>query len=111
MICQRQGCNRQVPAGRRKYCSEECAAIVNKQSAAIRSQRYYRMTFAKRKKVYTPRICLSCGEEFKSEGPWNRICSDCAQRNAAVAPIEVRSTLAVSRVGFDAEEWEVRTAR
>ena len=113
MICQREGCSREVPQGRRKYCSEECAAIVNKQSAAIRSQRYYQMTFASRKKIYTPRTCLSCGTVFKSEGPWNRICLVCAERNNGYSPLRARAVpvAAVVGVGVEEEEFEVRAER
>lgn len=85
MICQREGCNRVVPPGRRKYCSEECSKIVNRQSAAersrLRAQMYRRQQMVK----YAPRTCLSCGEEFPSEGPWNRICPSCSDHNTAVS--------------------------
>ncbi len=81
MICQRDGCNRPVPPGRRKYCSVECSKIVNRRSAAersrLRAQAYRRERMVK----YAPRDCLSCGRSFMSEGPWNRICGGCSERN------------------------------
>jgi len=81
MVCQREGCSRPVPPGRRKYCSVECSKIVNRRSAAersrLRAQAYRRERMVK----YAPRTCLSCGERFMSEGPWNRICGLCGERN------------------------------
>jgi len=103
MICQRDGCHNEVPPGRRKYCGEKCAAIVNKQSAAIRSQRYYRTTFTSLKKTYTPRICLSCNRKFRSEGPWNRICPVCSERNANYSPLRSRAVPVASSVGEEDE--------
>jgi len=29
----------------------------------------------------TERICLKCDESFKSDGPGNRICGECARHN------------------------------
>lgn len=85
MICQRDGCSRPVPPGRRKYCSVECSKIVNRRSAAersrLRAQAYRRERMVK----YAPRTCLSCGEGFLSEGPWNRICGGCRERNTVYA--------------------------
>ena len=81
MDCRREGCSNAVPQGRRKYCSEECAAIVNKAAAAARSARYYRMMMRSRKPKLTPRNCLRCGNTFESEGPWNRICTECHEAN------------------------------
>jgi len=83
MICQREGCSRVVPPGRRKYCSVECSKIVNRRSAAersrLRAQAYRRERMVK----YAPRTCLACGSAFLSEGPWNRICPSCSERNDA----------------------------
>ena len=33
-----------------------------------------------------PRVCLVCGEEFPSEGPWNRICPDCDKGRDSMPP-------------------------
>jgi hypothetical protein len=33
-----------------------------------------------------PRACMSCCEEFLSEGVHNRLCADCRQRGADTAP-------------------------
>lgn len=85
MICQREGCRRPVPPGRRKYCCEECSKIVNRRSAAersrVRAQAYRRERTVK----YAPRTCLSCGQPFLSEGPWNRICTTCSEHNTLYA--------------------------
>jgi hypothetical protein len=81
MICQREGCSRPVPPGRRKYCSVECSKIVNRHSAAERSRLRAQAYRRERTVKYAPRICLSCSTSFLSEGPWNRICSGCRERN------------------------------
>jgi len=92
MICQREGCNRVVPPGRRKYCSEDCSKIVNRRSAAersrLRAQAYRRERMVK----YAPRTCLSCGENFLSEGPWNRICAACSEHNNAFSHARARGS-------------------
>jgi len=81
MICQREGCSRPVPPGRRKYCSEDCSKIVNRRSAAersrLRAQAYRRERMVK----FAPRTCLACNKPFMSEGPWNRICPACGEHN------------------------------
>ena len=83
MICQRDGCSRVVPPGRRKYCSEECSKIVNRRSAAERSRLRAQVYRRERMVKYAPRTCLSCGSAFLSEGPWNRICLACSEHNSA----------------------------
>lgn len=82
MKCQREGCDQDVPKGRRKYCSAECASIIAHRIAAAASRRHSRTLFGKPPKDYRPRTCLRCGRAFRSEGPWNRICGDCAVRNS-----------------------------
>jgi hypothetical protein len=83
MRCQRDGCNNEVPIGRRKYCGSECAAIVNKIHAAQRSKLYFNRH---RPPKTIPRFCLRCRCPFESDGPWNRLCPDCNEENATVAP-------------------------
>jgi hypothetical protein len=83
MRCQREGCNKPVPPGRRKYCSVECSKIVNRRSAAERSRLRAQAYRRERRVKYAPRTCLACGSTFLSEGPWNRICADCSERNDA----------------------------
>jgi len=85
MICQREGCSRPVPPGRRKYCSVECSKIVNRRSAAERSRMRAEAYRNDRLVKYAPRTCLSCGSSFLSEGPWNRICGGCGERNSVYA--------------------------
>ena len=31
-------------------------------------------------------MCLSCVKPFLSEGPWNRICPRCSERNVTLPP-------------------------
>lgn len=82
MICQREGCNRPVPPGRRKYCCVECSKIVNRRSAAERSRMRAEAYRQDRLVKFAPRKCLSCGTTFMSEGPWNRICTNCSEKNS-----------------------------
>lgn len=86
MICQRPGCGRPIPDGRRKYCSDRCARVVNRDSAAARARRRQAAIAAKGGPHVGMRICLSCDAPFLSEGPWNRICPRCSERNVAVPP-------------------------
>ena len=103
MICQREGCNRPVPPGRRKNCSVECSKIVNRRSAAersrLRAQAYRRERMVK----YAPRLCLSCGDSFLSEGSWNRICDTCRERNSVYSYCRSKGN---SLGTTDAEEQE-----
>ena len=83
MLCQRPRCGAPVPEGRRKYCSDRCARIVNRDSSAARARRRMAAIEAKGGPHVAPRICLSCSHPFLSEGPWNRICGNCSERNSA----------------------------
>ena len=38
------------------------------------------------------RTCLGCGSKFESSGPWNRLCEECANRNARVNGIRYTVT-------------------
>jgi len=49
----------------------------------MRSIRNESLVISRRSKVKM-RTCLRCGSKFLSEGPWNRFCEDCAQRNAGL---------------------------
>jgi len=84
--CQRPGCGKPVPEGRRKYCSDKCARIVNRDSAGARARRRQAAIAAKGGPNVGARICLSCDRSFLSEGPWNRICPRCSERNVALPP-------------------------
>jgi hypothetical protein len=85
MRCQREGCDRPVPPGRRKYCSVECSKIVNRRSAAERSRQRAQAYRRERMVKYAPRKCLACQQMFMSEGPWNRICGSCSDRNDSLS--------------------------
>lgn|GEM_PF-3340605 len=113
MICQRDGCSRPVPPGRRKYCSVECSKIVNRRSAAERSRLRAQAYRQDRLVKYAPRLCLSCRSTFMSEGPWNRICNTCAEHNTVYSyarskgnTLGTTDTDEESKVGqeFDVEE-------
>ncbi len=86
MTCQRPGCNNPIPPGRRKYCSDRCARIVNRDSAEARARRRAAAILAKGGREVRKRLCLGCGRYFLSEGPWNRICPRCSERNMSAAP-------------------------
>ena len=86
MICQRTGCGKPIPSGRRKYCSDRCARIVNRDSAAARARRRTAAIRAKGGPAVRTRTCLACSQAFLSEGPWNRICPRCSERNLASPP-------------------------
>jgi len=85
MICKRPGCNNEIPLGRRKYCSSECSKAMNRKTAAVRAEEAYRESIRFRHAKMGIRACLSCGKRFLSEGPWNRICTHCTERNASVS--------------------------
>jgi len=86
VMCQRPRCGRPVPLGRRKYCSDRCARVVNRDSAAARARRRTAAIEAKGGPEVATRICLSCDRAFLSEGPWNRICPHCSERNVGSPP-------------------------
>ncbi|NQT20078.1 MAG: hypothetical protein HQ592_10270 [Planctomycetes bacterium] len=85
MNCKRPGCKSEIPVGRRKYCSSECSKIMNRKTAALRADEAYRNSIKFRHTKMGVRRCLSCGKDFLSEGPWNRICPHCSERNASVS--------------------------
>jgi len=86
MTCDRPGCNSEVPSGRRKYCSTECSRAVNRMYAAMRARERYMLAAQLRNTRVKVRCCLACGDEFLSEGPWNRICPVCSERNGTYSP-------------------------
>ena len=94
-ICQRPGCGRDVPATRRRYCSEECAREGNKRSASERLRRRYdRMDRAIVGLYARMRVCLACDKPFLSEGPWNRICRRCSDKH-----VHMNIRVRMARVG------------
>jgi len=86
VICQRAHCGKPIPEGRRKYCCDRCARIVNRDSAIARARRRTAAIEAKGGPGVAQRTCLSCSRLFLSEGPWNRICPHCAERNLGSPP-------------------------
>ncbi len=84
--CGRKECENYVPFGKRKYCSNGCGTITNRKKFEEREKMdgknnliYYLI-----RKNMKPRICLGCRRTFISDGPWNRICSSCSERNASI---------------------------
>jgi len=80
--CSLEGCENEVPMGRRKYCSERCAQAANSRMSARRQRK--RLMALSRERLpqhdyRARRSCLVCDEQFDSEGPWNRICPRCAE--------------------------------
>lgn len=86
MRCQRLGCGKPIPDGRRKYCSDRCARVVNRDSSAARAKRRTAAIAARGGPEVRKRMCLSCVKPFLSEGPWNRICPRCSERNVTLPP-------------------------
>jgi len=58
---------------------------MNRKTAAIRAEEAYRQSIKFRHAKMGIRACLSCGKNFLSEGPWNRICTNCTERNSSVS--------------------------
>lgn len=96
MICQRTGCGEPIPESRRKYCCDRCARIVNRDSAVARARRRQAAIAAKGGDKVATRVCLSCSRSFLSEGPWNRICPRCAERNVAAPPRAIASHIGLA---------------
>jgi molybdopterin-guanine dinucleotide biosynthesis protein A len=60
--------------------------MVNRDSAVARARRRTVAIEAKGGPQVALRVCLSCDSPFLSEGPWNRICPQCNERNLAAPP-------------------------
>ncbi|NQT51313.1 hypothetical protein HQ576_04650 [bacterium] len=86
MRCQRPGCGRPIPDGRRKYCCDRCGRVVNRDTAVARARRREAALASAGGHQVGTRVCLSCNRRFLSEGPWNRICPHCSERNLTVPP-------------------------
>lgn len=86
MYCLRAGCGKPVPDGRRKYCSDRCGRIVNRDTSAARARRRYTALSTRGGKEVAVRTCLSCDNPFLSEGSWNRICPRCTEKNDDTPP-------------------------
>ena len=101
MVCQRSSCGKPVPDGRRKYCSDRCGRIVNRDSAIARARRRTAAIEAHGGPQVAVRICLSCDRPFLSEGPWNRICPRCGERNVGAPPRAVGAHIGASLSVFE----------
>ena len=89
VLCARPGCGQPVLPPQRKYCSPECSAwAVHQQS--LRQVAARKSVLSEQKTARTanmkPRVCLSCGSSFLSEGTWNRICADCESHQSELGP-------------------------
>ena len=105
MLCQHPRCGAHVPEGRRKYCSDRCARIVNRDSSAARARRRTAAIEAKGGPHVGERLCLACGHSFLSEGPWNRICPHCSERNVAAPPRASAVHLGLSAPVHETSRW------
>ena len=79
MICNREGCDNEVPAGRRKYCCSQCGKIAHRRMAALELTQN-RVRSQDEHLDVKSRTCLRCNTRFKSDGPWNRLCPKCKRR-------------------------------
>lgn len=66
-----------VKPPRRKYCSRTCSNRANAEKARERDWRRRERSRKKLRPKAGARVCLGCGKEFWSDGPWNRICPRC----------------------------------
>lgn len=62
--------------------AEKTRKRTERQSAQVNKHR--RKVEERLKMTTKVRRCLTCSEEFVSEGPWNRICESCNTKNANV---------------------------
>ena len=78
LVCANPTCTHLVEKPKRIYCSVTCR------------REHYKLNEKSSKTTPNskakPRICLSCDKTFLSEGPWNRICPRCSERNASLPP-------------------------
>jgi len=83
-LCKREKCQNYVPLGRKKYCCEECSREANKKVAIKRAEEERKAGIEYRliKLNIKPRTCLKCNKIFMSNGPYNRICPDCNEKNS-----------------------------
>ena len=80
-ICEGPGCTNIVPKGRWKFCCTLCGKNANRNK---HKDVDYGPILRKRSTKMGLRTCLGCNEKFLSEGPWNRMCPACSDRQAAV---------------------------
>lgn len=94
--CGCDGCNTQI-TGKKKYCSQSCAAIQNNKSRSSESIEKQKQSFRKAResihtvpkppkiKIPTVRVCDVCGkreETFSNRGFQSTTCANCANTNA-----------------------------
>ena len=79
-VCGREGCGVEFDTmgGRRLYCSIECLNDVYRAKARAQSNARNDAARESKARKYVKKMCLACGVEFNSEGPWNRICGSCS---------------------------------
>jgi len=68
---------------RPKYCSYQCAADANRVNAR---ERHGKVTILLADVNIQKRECLRCGNMFRSQGAWNRICGRCGESNRQESP-------------------------
>lgn len=78
MICQRVGCEHQIPPHRRKYCSNRCGKMVNLRGGAHAEDIDWGNRLREKCTDVKLRGCLVCGTIFTSQHSGNRICGPCS---------------------------------
>jgi len=81
MKCARKGCNKVVSPTRRRYCSDECRKMANRERVSQERRKEQLAPVSKRFRKQKLRTCLRCNKEFLSDGPWNRLCQACSEKN------------------------------
>jgi len=108
VICQHAGCGKPVPEGRKKYCSDLCGRLATRAAKAARARRRQLAIEEHGGPQVAVCVCLGCDRPFLSDGPWNRICPRCGQRNDGAsrraAPSRVGAGLTLSELRRIVEE-------
>jgi len=85
-LCTREGCENPVKLPRRKFCCEKCLQLWHRKLQVTRKRKDEKARAKRRTgKHRRVRPCLGvgCHREFMSEGPWQRKCPICRNKEAA----------------------------
>ncbi len=102
-ICNRDGCDNEIPPGRSAYCSNYCSRLVKNNrlyDARRRETSEDNLRYNSQEKI---RTCLQCSHHFPSDGPWNRICSHCTRNSRA--PPRARAVHVAGEKGTSVREY------
>lgn len=75
-------CGKPLPAGRSRFCSDECGRIFHRAQADELEKNTPALPPNPNRKH---RVCLRCDKLFVSEGPGYRFCTKCSEINAQLA--------------------------